>query len=60
MNTQTELFLVEEFTEDELEAISGGQMPKQEGLVNVNVEDVNVNVAVVALSRAVGISPVNE
>jgi hypothetical protein len=56
MNKQADLLLVEEFSEQELEAISGGQQQKQDGLVNVAVQDVTVNVAVVALSRAVGIS----
>ena len=56
MNKQADLLLVEEFSEQELEAISGGQEQKQDGLVNVAVQDVTVNVAVVALSRAVGIS----
>lgn len=52
MNTQENLLLVEEFSEQELEAISGGA--KQEGLVNVAVEDslndVNIGVAAQALT----------
>ena len=54
MVAQTDLMLVEEFSEQELEAISGGQRPdfSQKGLVNVNVSDVDVNVAVVALNAA--------
>ena len=50
MNKQADLLLVEEFSEQELEAISGGKMTTQEGLVNVS--DVTVNVAVVALNSA--------
>jgi hypothetical protein len=56
MNKQTELMLVEEFSDLELEAISGGA--KNEGLIVVSVEknnilnDVNVAVAAaVACSR---------
>ena len=57
MKTQTNLMLVEEFSDKELEAISGGARPtKQSGLVNVNVQDVSVDVAAVVLSRAVAIS----
>ena len=52
MNKQSDLLLVEEFSEQELEAISGGKMTKQEGLINVNVQDVTVNVALVALNSA--------
>jgi hypothetical protein len=56
MNTNASLMLVEEFSEQELELISGGQQRgRQEGLVNVqnvNVEvrDINVAVAVQALT----------
>jgi len=52
MNKQADLLLVEEFSDQELEAISGGQMQKQEGLVNIGLQDVTVNVAVVALNAA--------
>jgi hypothetical protein len=57
MNKQADLLLVEEFSEQELEAISGGQQQqKQDGLVNVAVQDVTVNVAAVVLSRQTAIS----
>ena len=57
MITQTDLMLVEEFSDQELELISGGQKPDlsiigQKGLVNVAVSDVTVNVALVALNAA--------
>ena len=51
MNKQADLLLVEEFSEQELEAISGGKMDtRQAGLINVS--DVTVNVALVALNSA--------
>jgi hypothetical protein len=51
MNKQADLLLVEEFSEQELEAISGGKMEtRQQGLINVS--DVTVNVALVALNSA--------
>jgi hypothetical protein len=51
MNKQADLLLVEEFSEQELEAISGGKMEtQQKGLINVS--DVTVNVALVALNSA--------
>jgi len=54
MTKQTKLMLVEEFSEKELEAISGGA--KQEGLVNVDVsgneviKNTNIGVAAQALT----------
>lgn len=58
MNTQMDLLLIEEFSEQELEAISGGAN-NNAGLVVVNVEDneilnnVNVaaNLAVLSVAR---------
>jgi hypothetical protein len=50
-----------ELTDDQLDIISAGaRQPKQEGLVNVNVEDVNVNVAAVVFGRNTPIDIVNE
>jgi len=43
MTKQTELMLVEEFSEKELESISGG-ISFQKGVVNVNVEDNKIEI----------------
>lgn len=57
MNKQTELMLVEEFSDLELEAISGGA--NNSGLIVVSVEDneivKNVNVAVNAAAAIVAL-----
>jgi hypothetical protein len=50
-----------ELTDDQLDAVTGGApRNRQEGLVAVNVQDVNVFVPVVALSRGVGITAVDD
>lgn len=44
-----------ELRDEELDLVSAGQTQKQDGLVNVAVNDVTVNVAVIALSRGVAL-----
>lgn len=59
MTKQTELMLIEELSEFEMETISGGQnnneFPGQRGLVNANVivQDIAVDVAANVLSQRI-------